>query len=79
MRSTFAKSFFKDNICFKNYSNTTCINLAIRNAPKRFQESVIIKTGLSDFYKMSLTVMNLSYNEQKAIVIQCRKHKNGSN
>ena len=45
----------------------------ITNRPNSFQESLsreVIKTGLSDFLKMSLTVMEMFYNKQKPKIIQ---------
>ena len=51
----------------------------ITNRPKSFQESEVIETGLSDFHKMSLTVMKVFYNKQKPKIIQYRKYKDFSN
>ena len=73
------KSIVKDKTCFKNPINPTCIELIITNRPKSFQESEVIETGLSDFHKMSLTVMKVFYNKQKPKIIQYRKYKGFSN
>ena len=51
----------------------------ITNRPKSFQNSEVIETGLSDFHKMSLTVMKVFYNKQKPKIIQYRKYKGFSN
>ena len=51
----------------------------ITNRPKSFQNSEVIETGLSDFHKMSLTVMKVLYNKQKPKIIQYRKYKGFSN
>ena len=53
------KNIVKDKTCFKNPINPTCIDLIITNRPKFFQESKVTETGLSDFHKMSLTVMKV--------------------
>ena len=53
--------------------------MIIGNRPKSFQESEVIETGLSDFYKMSLTVMKLFYKKQKPKILQYRKYKDFSN
>ena len=53
--------------------------MIITNRPKSFQESEVIETGLSDFHKMSLTVMKVFYNKQKPKIIQYRKYKGFSN
>ena len=73
------KNIVKDKTCFKNSINPTCIGLIITNRPKSFQESEVIKTGLSDFHKMSSTVMKVSYSKQKPKIIQYRKYKGFSN
>ena len=51
------KNIVKGKTCFKNPKQPTCIDLIITNRPKSFQESEVIETGLSDFHKISLTVM----------------------
>ena len=69
------KNIVKDKTCFKNPINPTYIDLIITNRPKSFQQSEVIETGLSDFHKMSLTVMKVFYNKQKPKVLQYRKYK----
>ena len=73
------KNIVKDPTCFENPINRTCIDLIITNRQKSFQESEVIKTGLSDFHKMSLKVMKVFYNKEKPKVIQYRKYKGFSN
>ena len=70
------KNIVKDKTCFKSPINPTCIDLMITNRPKSFQESEVIETGLSDFPKMSLTVMNVFYNNRKSFN---KKYKDFSN
>ena len=57
------KNLIKDNTCFGNPSKPSCIDLIITNRPKSFQNSVTVETGLSDFYKMTLTVMKVFYKK----------------
>ena len=73
------KNIVKDKTCCKNPINPTCTDLVITNRPKSFQEFGVIETGLSDFHKMSLTVMKVFYNKQKPKVIQYTKYKDFSN
>ena len=73
------KNILKDKTCFKNPTNPTCIDLIITNRPKSIQDSETIETGLSDFHKMSLTVMEIFYNKQKLKIIKYRKYKGFSN
>ena len=63
----------------KTAINPTCIDLIITNRPNSFQEFKVIKIGLSDFHKMSVTVMKVFYNKQKLGVIQCKKYNDFSN
>ena len=64
------KNIVKNKFCFKNPINPTCIGFIITNRLKSFQEREVIETGLSDFHKMSLTVMKVFYNKQKPKIIQ---------
>ena len=73
------KNILKDKTCFKNPTNPTCIDLIITNRPKSIQDSEAIETGLSDFHKMSFTVMKVFYNKQNPKIIQYRKYKGFSN
>ena len=74
-----SKNIDRDKTCFKNCINPNCMDLIITNRPKSFQESEVIETGLSDFHKMSLTVMKVFYNKQKPKIFQYRKYKDFSN
>ena len=40
---------------------------------------MVIETGLSDFHKMSATVMKMYYTKQKPSIVRCRKFKNFCN
>ena len=73
------KHLIKDKTCFKNPTKPTCIDLIITNSPKCFQDSVVIETGLSDFHKMSATVMKMYYTKQKLSIVHYRKFKNFCN
>ena len=73
------KNIVKDKICFKIPINPTYIDLIITNRPKSFPESEVIETRISNFHKMSLTVMKVFYNKQKPKIIQYRKYKGFSN
>ena len=45
------KTLIKDKTSFKNPEKPSCIDLIITNRPKRFQKSMTLETGLSDFHK----------------------------
>ena len=44
------KHLIKHKTCFKNPTKSTCIALIVKNRAKRFQNTVIIEIGLSDFF-----------------------------
>ena len=73
------KHLIKDKTCFKNPTKPTCIDLIVTNRPKCFQDTVVFETGLSDFHKMSATVMKMYYTKQKPSIVHYRKFKNVCN
>ena len=62
------KNIIREKTCFKNPNNSSCIDLMIINRPKRFQNSMVIEIGLSDFHKMYITVRKMYYSKQKPII-----------
>ena len=50
----------KENTCFKNALNPSCIDLFITNSPLSFQNKIAVSNGLFDFRKMVITVMKMS-------------------
>ena len=73
------KNLIKNNTCFKNPLKPSCTDLIITNRPKSFQNSVTVETDLSDFHKMTLTVMKVFYKKQKTNTVTYRNYKNVSN
>ena len=51
------KTLIKQKTCFKNPENPTCIDLILTNSPRSFQNSSVFETGLSDFHKLTITVL----------------------
>ena len=64
------KHLTKDKTCSACSTKPTCIDLIIANRPKCFQDSVVIEIGLSDFHKMSATVMKMYYTKQKSSIVR---------
>ena len=61
---------FCDSYEFKNLiKNATCYmqHLILTNNPNSFQNSGVIEAGLSDFHKMTLTVMKTTFENLKPI------------
>ena len=70
-----AKNLVQDMTCFKNKDNPSCIDLVITNSPKNFQNTSVVTTGLSDFHKMVITVINFSFQKTKPREIVYRDYK----
>ena len=66
-------NLIKEPTCFKNPAHPSCIDLILTNFPKSFQNSMAIETGLSDFHKMTITVMKSHYKKLKPNIITYRK------
>ena len=62
----------KQPTCFKNLDNSTCIDHILTNHPKSFHSSSVFETGLSDFHKLTLTVLKVFYAKHKPKIIQYR-------
>ena len=73
------KSLIKDPTCFKNPESPSCIDLILTNNPYSFQNSWVIETGLSDFYKMIVSVMKTTFQKLKPRIVQYRDYTHFSN
>ena len=51
------KSLNNDPACYSNIDNS-CIDLLLTNSAKSFESTCTIETGLSDFNKLVVTVLN---------------------
>ena len=69
------KNLIKDATCYKNPENPSCIDLILTNNPNSFQNSGVIETGLSDFHKMTVTVMKTIFEKVKPNIIHCRDYR----
>ena len=54
------------------------MDLILTNKSKNFQTSQIIETGISDFLKMVMTVLEVYFKKKGPSVIQYRDYKNFS-
>ena len=69
------KSLNKDPTCYKNIDNPSCIDLLLTNSAKSFESTYTIETGLSDFHKLVVTVLNEKHERMPPKVIQYRNYK----
>ena len=51
------KNLIKKTTCFKNPENPKTIDLILTNRPRSFCNSDTLETGLSDFHKLTVTVL----------------------
>lgn len=70
-----AKNLVKENTCFKNIDNPSCIDLFITNCCRCFQNTKTVSTGLSDCHKMIVTVMKTTIPKTTPKIIQYRDYK----
>ena len=64
---------------FKNPENPSCIDLILTNCSRSFQNTGAFEAGLSDFHKLTFTVLKQYYPKQKPTVVFYRKYKNFRN
>ena len=58
-------NLIKESTCFKNLEKPTGIDHILTNHPKSFQHSGTYETGLSDFHKLTYTVLKMHYAKQR--------------
>ena len=46
----------------------SCIGLIKTNSPLNFQNSCVLKTGLSEFRKMTVLIMKTTFNKDKKVI-----------
>ena len=72
MEDYHAKNLVKEPTCFKNPDNPSCIDLFITNSYRSFQKTTTLSTGLSDFHKMTITVLKTTFPKAKPRIITYR-------
>ena len=73
------KNLMKDPTCYKNPNNPSCVDLMFTNKARRFQRSCVFETVLSDFHKMTITVLKMQFRKLEPKVVSYRNYKNFSN
>ena len=68
-------SLIKESTCYKNPKNPSSIDLILANSPHSFQCSSVVETGLSDFHKMIVTVMETTFQRMPAKIRNYRDHR----
>ena len=73
------KSLVKYKTCFKNPDNTSGIDLILTNYPRSFQDSSTFETELSDFHKLTTTVLKQYFKKPKPKIVNYRDSRNFRN
>ena len=73
------KCLVKEATCFKNINSPSCIDLILTNKSSCFQNTAVIETGLSDFHKLTLTVMKSTFHKQVPKILSYRNYKHFNN
>ena len=77
--SYFLEDMVKKPTCFKNPARPTRIDLIITNKLGIFRNVKSYETGLSDFHKLVVSIMKLSYKKRPPHMINYRDYKSFSN
>ena len=65
------KNLIKVPTCFKNPDNPKTIDLMLTNSVHSFQNSCALEIGLSDFHKMTVTVLKSYLEKKQPKIILC--------
>ena len=69
------KNLIKEPTCYKNPNKPSCIDVMLTNKPRSFKHSGVIETGLSDFHRMTVTVMKANFVKFQPRVVNYRDYK----
>ena len=74
--SHWSKNLIKEPKCFKYLGNSRFIDLILKNSTSGFQHLCAIQTSLSDFHKMTVTVMKATFQKLAPEITHYRVYKN---
>ena len=69
----------KQPTCFKKPGKPSCIDLVLTNRPKSFQATSVTETGLSDFHRMTVSVLKMHFRKLPPRIISYRDFSNYHN
>ena len=72
MNTYHAKNLVKEPTCFMSKENPSCIDLFITNSYQSFQKTTTVTTGLSDFHKMTITVLKTTFPKSDPRILTYR-------
>ena len=71
----YLRNLVKQKTCFKNPENPSCIDVVLTNSPRSFQSSNFFETGLSDFHKLTTTVLKQYFPKLKSKIVNYRDYR----
>ena len=74
----YLKNLVMHPTCYKNPANPSCIDLILTNRQKQFHNTTVVETGLSDFHKMTVTILKTYFKKAPSKVVSYRDYKNFS-
>ena len=69
------KNLIKEPTRYKNPNKPSCIDLILRKKLQSFQHSSVMETGLSDFHKMTVTVMKTFFEKLQPKLVNYKEYK----
>ena len=72
-------SLIKQPTCIKNPENPSCIGLFLTNKPLLFGSKCVIETGLSDFHRMTMSVLKIHFQKLPPKIINQRNFEKFNN
>ena len=72
-------NLIKQPTCFKNPEKPSFIDLILTNTPKSFQSTCVIETGLSNFHRMTVSVLKMHFRKLPPKIISYRDFSNYHN
>ena len=56
-------------ICYKNIDHPSSIDLILTNKSRSFQNTLVIEIGLSDFHRLTVTVMKVNFQKEASNIL----------
>ena len=72
-------NLIKQPTCFNNPEKPSRIDVILNNRPKPFQTTCVIETGLSDFHRMTVSVLKMHFRKLPPRIISYRDFSNYHN
>ena len=68
------KNMVNEPTCFKSKEKPSCVDLILTNKFRNFQSTVTIESGLSDFHKMTVTILKTHFKKGPPTIITYRDY-----